>query len=863
MSDFGLSADLIATVQKVMDGDNETQEIGGVRVQQVDERATRSDYGAKRGSRNKHKRAAQKRWGKLSGASPALRRALKKGELPHGLFEGDEEQLDEIFTGMPAIYSAMQIGNGDRQQRPRYKKKSAEEKEAEAASRQAWKAKEAFDKLKPREAQPARDVVYGHKIGLFGKKTPLTRRVPGNRKREDMQFEGFDMRAALNARRENRAHRQEREDQKYKDHLSGGVSSAVKSLKRRTASAAGTHEPMAPREERPKKKKVWGSHLDEGFFRVAMSAAERKRRDNIKTRAPKEHELKNWPRWAVPGKLTLNGHYIPHPPGHKHYQPLTKADLDAHVAAGGKRNVQFREEVELDEKYFTPPIFKPRHKGLMGKGSSDSRMKGWQKVNKSLGDAGISAAAHALTMGAAGGFSASVLGGPAAGSAGFATGAALGATHSLMKTVKGVRQGMRVSNYAKNRKTGKHFKGGNLRKGTYYEEVKDENKHPYDAGQKLPDPKKQRSSYMSSRLGPPINKRRPDPSKNIDEAGMVSSDPKKRKKIWLKLHNKQLKNHDDLTYQYNGERWRGGGEAWNNKYFPSVKKATDKLYAIRDKVKKAGGKYASDWVHMKEDNLGESLPLNANAGDWIHDFVHSKNPKFKGKSKKQRIKMALGAYYARNRQNVSESELEAEASQLDEISSNKLKSYIVKASLAAADHADRGGMRSQHSGEYNYNKMHSNYNKANKRLGGVAKAVSKLKEEDEQVDESFVAPAAGLVALLAYRALENAKNRNKRAVIRAPRRKVNRIAQKITKHKQMTDGASAKRALKMLQNGHPKVQFEEAGQLDELSIKKYIALARAKKLLATAAAKAGDHANYEKWKKQSSDALARVHSGAA
>ena len=33
------------------------------------------------------------------------------------------------------------------------------------------------------------------------------------------------------------------------------------------------------------------------------------------------------------------------------------------------------------------------------------------------------------------------------------------------------------------------------------------------------------------------------------------------------------------------------------------------------------------------------------ASDYIDDFVHSTNPKFKGKSKEERIQMALGAYY--------------------------------------------------------------------------------------------------------------------------------------------------------------------------------------------------------------------------
>lgn len=37
------------------------------------------------------------------------------------------------------------------------------------------------------------------------------------------------------------------------------------------------------------------------------------------------------------------------------------------------------------------------------------------------------------------------------------------------------------------------------------------------------------------------------------------------------------------------------------------------------------------------------------AADYIHDFVHSTNPRFAGKSKQERIRQALGAYYARNR----------------------------------------------------------------------------------------------------------------------------------------------------------------------------------------------------------------------
>jgi len=54
--------------------------------------------------------------------------------------------------------------------------------------------------------------------------------------------------------------------------------------------------------------------------------------------------------------------------------------------------------------------------------------------------------------------------------------------------------------------------------------------------------------------------------------------------------------------------------------------------------------------------LHEVLSKDAKAGDWVHDFVHSDNPKFDGKSKKERIKMALGAYYDTNKKKNGVSE---------------------------------------------------------------------------------------------------------------------------------------------------------------------------------------------------------------
>lgn len=53
---------------------------------------------------------------------------------------------------------------------------------------------------------------------------------------------------------------------------------------------------------------------------------------------------------------------------------------------------------------------------------------------------------------------------------------------------------------------------------------------------------------------------------------------------------------------------------------------------------------------LSEEQLEEILTKKDPAGKWISDFVHSKNPKFAGKSKKERMKQALAAYYAKQRE---------------------------------------------------------------------------------------------------------------------------------------------------------------------------------------------------------------------
>jgi hypothetical protein len=71
-----------------------------------------------------------------------------------------------------------------------------------------------------------------------------------------------------------------------------------------------------------------------------------------------------------------------------------------------------------------------------------------------------------------------------------------------------------------------------------------------------------------------------------------------------------------------------------------------------------------------DEQINEVLSKDATAGDWIHDFVHSDNPKFEGKSKDKRKQMALAAYYAKQQNE--------EVEPIEELDTKTLKSYINK-----------------------------------------------------------------------------------------------------------------------------------------------------------------------------------------
>jgi hypothetical protein len=174
-------------------------------------------------------------------------------------------------------------------------------------------------------------------------------------------------------------------------------------------------------------------------------------------------------------------------------------------------------------------------------------------------------------------------------------------------------------------------------------------------------------------------------------------------------------------------------QATANKRVGGVIKATERLYkeGIEKKlastspeagVIKTRGPVSLKALKAKlEENsiydelINEVLSKDADAGTWIKDFINSDDPKFAGKSKEQRKKQALAAYYAKQRNE--------EVEQIDELSKDTLKSYAKKAGAEAT------GVKGKHLSP----------EKSNMRFAGHKKAVERLaKEEVESIEEAGI-----------------------------------------------------------------------------------------------------------------------------
>lgn len=116
----------------------------------------------------------------------------------------------------------------------------------------------------------------------------------------------------------------------------------------------------------------------------------------------------------------------------------------------------------------------------------------------------------------------------------------------------------------------------------------------------------------------------------------------------------------------------------------------NKKLGVRDSMKEERVRFTKTLKSFKEEYesnsiidqmINEVLAKDASAGEWIHDFVHSDNPKFAGKSKAKRKEMALAAYYAKQKneevEEVDEA-LKGGQKKLDKNHNNKLDAQDFK-----------------------------------------------------------------------------------------------------------------------------------------------------------------------------------------
>jgi len=105
--------------------------------------------------------------------------------------------------------------------------------------------------------------------------------------------------------------------------------------------------------------------------------------------------------------------------------------------------------------------------------------------------------------------------------------------------------------------------------------------------------------------------------------------------------------------QDNFYNWEGGkdGVAFIKKHKTETHDYPQDTASFKGKkgdMKKAAYKAAPQDTYEEVEQIDEKLKKSMSAGEVISDFVHSDDPKFSGKSKKERMRMALGAYYSMN-----------------------------------------------------------------------------------------------------------------------------------------------------------------------------------------------------------------------
>lgn len=134
---------------------------------------------------------------------------------------------------------------------------------------------------------------------------------------------------------------------------------------------------------------------------------------------------------------------------------------------------------------------------------------------------------------------------------------------------------------------------------------------------------------------------------------------------------------DTLKSYVDKRQWdMGANEKAQKKMDTGLARAETKLKGDQHKLdKNKNGKLDSHdfkLLRKESEELEEKLSVSDGVQAWIKDFVDSDNPKFEGKSKKERIQMALGAFYAAKKGTNEEIE------DIQELSKDTLQGYVNK-----------------------------------------------------------------------------------------------------------------------------------------------------------------------------------------
>jgi hypothetical protein len=144
------------------------------------------------------------------------------------------------------------------------------------------------------------------------------------------------------------------------------------------------------------------------------------------------------------------------------------------------------------------------------------------------------------------------------------------------------------------------------------------------------------------------------------------------RRITAKLNAEDVEELDEISKKTLGSYVKKASDDAARHAYMSGKKDGDLEHAAKATKRYRGVIKATDRLtkedldSLTEEQLEEVLKKSDPAGKWISDFVHSKDPEFAGKSKKERMKQALGAYYAKQR-NEEVTFSQAELDRIEEI----------------------------------------------------------------------------------------------------------------------------------------------------------------------------------------------------